>query len=164
MASEAFCAQMLRVQTAMNLKWFWQPHSALTGGIEGPPLFFFFFLQLYFSVWISPMGNLDCFPQGKPAATESCYPTNCVCWVLWCFHDPLNSNMDYRIINMRRDINACDCTCRCMDTVRESALKVDSGRKIPLPHRGVKPPSAACRSDAVQIELQLGTPHIQVLR
>ena len=163
MASEAFCEQMLRVQTAMNLKWFWQPHSALTGGIEGPPLFFFF-LQIYFYVWISPMGNLDCFPQGKPAATESCYPTNCVCWVLWCFHDPLNSNMDYRIINMRRDINACDCTCRCMDTVRESALKVDSGRKIPLPHRGVKPPSAACRSDAVQIELQLGTPHIQVLR
>ena len=35
------------------------------------------------------------------------------------------------IFNVRRDVNACDCTRRCTDTVRESALKVDSGRKIP---------------------------------
>ena len=59
MASEAFCEQMLRVQTAMNLKWFWQPHSALTGGIEGPPLFFFFcnyiflFGFLPWEIWIA---------------------------------------------------------------------------------------------------------------
>ena len=43
--------------------------------------------------------------------------------------------MDYRIFNMRTDVNACDCTQGCMDTVRESALKVDSGRKIPC-HTG----------------------------
>ena len=39
--------------------------------------------------------------------------------------------MDYRIFNVRTDVNACDCTRGCMDTARESALKVDSGRKIP---------------------------------
>ena len=39
--------------------------------------------------------------------------------------------MDYGIFNMRTDVNACACTWGCMDAVRESALKVDSGRKIP---------------------------------
>ena len=38
---------------------------------------------------------------------------------------------DYTIFNVRADVNACDCTQGCTDTVRESALKVDSGRKIP---------------------------------
>ena len=38
--------------------------------------------------------------------------------------------MDYRIFNVRTDLNACDCARGCTDTVRESALKVDSGRKI----------------------------------
>ena len=37
--------------------------------------------------------------------------------------------MDYGIFNVRTDVNACDCTQECADTVRESALKVDSGRK-----------------------------------
>ena len=32
---------------------------------------------------------------------------------------------------MRTDVNACKCTRGCMDTVRKSALKFDSGRKIP---------------------------------
>ena len=32
---------------------------------------------------------------------------------------------------MSTDVNACDCSRGCTDTVRESALKVDSGRKIP---------------------------------
>ena len=39
------------------------------------------------------------------------------------------------------------------DTVRESALKVDSGGKNPLPHRGIEPVLAACRSDALPSEL-----------
>ena len=39
--------------------------------------------------------------------------------------------MDYGIFNVCTDVNACNCTWGCMDTVRESALKVDSGRKIP---------------------------------
>ena len=39
--------------------------------------------------------------------------------------------MDYGIFNVYTDVNARDCTLGCTDTVRESALKVDSGRKIP---------------------------------
>ena len=39
--------------------------------------------------------------------------------------------MDYGIFNVRTDVNAFDCTRECANTVKESALKVDSGRKIP---------------------------------
>ena len=39
--------------------------------------------------------------------------------------------MDYGVFNVRTDINGCDYTRGCTDTVKESALKVDSGRKIP---------------------------------
>ena len=58
--------------------------------------------------------------------------------------------MDCRIFNM--------CTQMLMYVianediwthVRESALKVDSGRKISLPHWGIKPASAARQSDAL---------------
>ena len=34
-------------------------------------------------------------------------------------------------------------------TARECALKVDSGRKKPVPHRGIEPASASFRSDAL---------------
>ena len=40
--------------------------------------------------------------------------------------------MDYGIFNVRTDINACDCTRGITDTVRGSARKVDSRRKIPF--------------------------------
>ena len=36
------------------------------------------------------------------------------------------------IFNMHTDVNACDCTRGCTDNVRESALKVDSGREKSL--------------------------------
>ena len=39
--------------------------------------------------------------------------------------------MDYGIFNVRTYINAYDCARGCTVTVRESALKFDSGRKIP---------------------------------
>ena len=41
--------------------------------------------------------------------------------------------MDYGIFNMHTDVNACDGAQGggCTDNIRESALKVDSGRKIP---------------------------------
>ena len=38
--------------------------------------FFLNFLQLYCPNGIYPMGNSGCFPRGKPAATESRYPTD----------------------------------------------------------------------------------------
>ena len=38
----------------------------------------------------------------------------------------------FGIFNERTDVDACDCTRGgCTDTVRESALKADSGRKVP---------------------------------
>ena len=39
--------------------------------------------------------------------------------------------MDYGVFNVRTDVNVCNCTRRCTDTIRESALKAVSGRKIP---------------------------------
>ena len=47
------------------------------------------------------------------------------------FHNPPNSDIDYGIFNVRTVVNTFDCTRGHTDTVRESALKVDSGRKIP---------------------------------
>ena len=41
------------------------------------------------------------------------------------FHNPSNSNVDYRIFIVRTDVIACDCTQGYMDAERESALKVD---------------------------------------
>ena len=38
--------------------------------------------------------------------------------------------MDYGIFNVCTDVNACNCMWGCPDTVRESALQVDSERKI----------------------------------
>ena len=38
--------------------------------------------------------------------------------------------MDYRIFNVHTDVNAHDCTQGRTDTVRKSALKVDSRGKI----------------------------------
>ena len=51
------------------------------------------------------------------------------CWVntQQCFRNSPNSDVNYRIFNVRTDINACNCTRGCTDTVRESAQKVDSG-------------------------------------
>ena len=53
------------------------------------------------------------------------------CWICLFCHNPQNSDMDYRIFIMHTDVNACDCTWGCRNTARESALKVDSEKKIP---------------------------------
>ena len=89
-------------------------------------LYIFHVLQLYCPNGTSPIRNSGCFPRGKPAATESCYPTYGACWVFLCFNNPPNSDMNHRIFNMHTDVNASDCAWGCTDTVRESAL-----RKIP---------------------------------
>ena len=39
--------------------------------------------------------------------------------------------MDYRIFTVRTVVNAGDCTRGCADTLRESSLKVDSGKQNP---------------------------------
>ena len=48
-----------------------------------------------------------------------------------CFHNPLNSDMDYRIFTMHTGVIACNCTKGCPNIVREPALKVDPEKKIP---------------------------------
>ena len=73
-----------------------------------------------------------------------------------CFRNPPNSDMDYRIFNMRTSVDACDCTRGCTVTVRV-CTKCWPREKNPLPHWEIEPASAACRSDALPTELQ---PHI----
>ena len=49
-------------------------------------------------------GNSGCFPRGKRAATVRRYPVFGLfspCAVFSCFRNPPNSDMEYRIINMR---------------------------------------------------------------
>ena len=58
--------------------------------------------------------------------------------------------MDNGIFNLRINLNACDCTRRRSDTVRESSCL---WQKNPLPHRGIEPASTAYRSDALPTEL-----------
>ena len=59
--------------------------------------------------------------------------------------------MDCRIFNVRTDVNAYDCTRGCKDTVGESALKVDPGRKIP------------CRTGESNLRLQRAGPMLYYL-
>ena len=106
-------------------------------------------LQLYCPSGYSPMENSGCFPRGKPAATESRYPSYGACLMFQCFHNSPKSDMDYEIFSVRTDVNACNCTRGCTDTLRESALKIGSGKKNPSPRQGIEPASAACRSDAL---------------
>ena len=64
-------------------------------------------------------------------------------------YNPSNSDMDHRIYIVCTDFNASDCTCGCTDPERESALKADSRKKIPLLHQWIKVASTAWRSDAL---------------
>ena len=95
------------------------------------------------------MENSDCFPLGKPAATVSRYPIYSAYWVLQCFHSPPNSYMNYRIFNVRTDVNKCDCTWGCTDTRKRVCTEGWLWEKNPLPHRGIEPASAAWRPDAL---------------
>ena len=80
--------------------------------------FTFTFLQLYCPDGISSTGNSGRFPSRKSAATKSRYPSlRCMLGVS-VLHKPTISDMYYRIFNARTDVNACDCTRGCTDTVR----------------------------------------------
>ena len=85
------------------------------------------------SHWDFSVGSPGRSPRRKPAATESRHPTYAACWVLKCFQNPPNSDMDYRIFNARTNVSLMHAiTHRGVRThVRESALKFDFGRKIP---------------------------------
>ena len=57
-----------------------------------------------------------------------------MCWVCLCCRNPSNSDMDYRFFTVHTNslVLASDCIQECTDTERESALKVDSGKKASL--------------------------------
>ena len=97
-------------------------------------LSFFFFHFFFYSLFtaassrpngISPMGNSGCFPRGKLAATESRYPSYCARWghrtPTWTMGSLTCAQMLMHAI----------AHGGVRTHVRESALKVDSGRKIP---------------------------------
>ena len=102
-------------------------------------LFFFFdcVVELFFSFgttvlyqWDFSHGKSSCLPRGsqlrQSRATQATVHAGCFCVSI--IHQ---TDMDYEIFNVRTDVNACDCAWGCTDTLRESALKGDSGRKIP---------------------------------
>ena len=88
----------------------------------------FFCWQLYCLVGISSTGNSSCFPLGKPAETESRYPTYGTGLVFYF--------MDYEIFNVRMNINACDCTWGCTAHRKRVCTASWLWEKNPFPHRG----------------------------
>ena len=98
------------------------------------------------------MGNAGCLPRGKPASrgTQSTVHAGC----FKCFYIPPNSDVDYGIFNVRTDVNTCDFTRGCTDTVKEPALEVDSRRKKSFAAPGNRTCVGDVRvSDAVPTEL-----------
>ena len=95
--------------------------------------FFFFFLLLLFttilSQWDFSFGKFGLLFPGESQVRQSRATQPTV--HAGCFHNPPNSDVNYRIFNVRTDVNACDWTGGVRTLVRECALKVDSGRKIP---------------------------------
>ena len=79
------------------------------------------FLAWEIRVAISEESQLRQSPATQPTVHAGCFSV---------FYNPPNSDMECRIFNVHTDVNVCDCIRGCTDTVRESALKVDSGRKI----------------------------------
>ena len=57
------------------------------------------------------------------------YPTYGACWVLWCFHNPLNSDFDYGIFNVLTDINPWNCIQECTDTRKRVCTESWLGEK-----------------------------------
>ena len=62
------------------------------------------------SVWDLSSGKFVLLSPEKPAATEPHYPTYRARWVFQCFHNPPNSDMDYKIFNVCKNVNACKYT------------------------------------------------------
>ena len=75
------------------------------------------------SQWDFSHGEIRVAFPGESQLRQSCYSTYGACWMFECFHNPLNSDMDYGIFNVRTDVNVCNCTQGCLDTVREPALE-----------------------------------------
>ena len=73
-------------------------------------------------------------PSSGKASCNSCatQPTmHAGCFSVSVIHQTLTWTTGYRMFNVHTDVNACNCKQGFMDTIRESALNVDSNRKIP---------------------------------
>ena len=57
-------------------------------------------LVFFFYNCFVPLGFLSWKNIVKPAATELHYTMYGACWVFQCFHNPSNSDVDYRIFNV----------------------------------------------------------------
>ena len=95
-------------------------------------LFFFFFFYLLGSITLLSLagdsGGLTWVRHNsrKSSSTRSC---QCVQYFRVSFQAKIWL-LVFRIFNVSTDVDACDCTQRgCTDTVTESPLKVDSGKK-----------------------------------
>ena len=91
------------------------------------------------------------FP-GKASCDRVVLP-NLRCWVFYCFQNPPNSAMNYGIFNVQTAVKASDCTRGCTGHRKRVCAESRLWEKNPLPHRGIEPESAACRSDALSTEL-----------
>ena len=78
-------------------------------------------------------------------ATQSTVHVQVFQWL----YNPSNSDMDYKIFNVRTGVNACDCTRGRTDTRKRAFTESWPWEKNPLPHRGIEPASAAWRWDAL---------------
>ena len=107
---------------------------------------------IFFFNWIVPMENSGCLLRRKPAAIESRYPTYGAYWVFPCFHSPPNSDMNDGIFNVCTDVNACNCARGWCENRKRVYAASWLWEKNPLPHRGIEPASAVCRSDALPTE------------
>ena len=67
-----------------------------------------------------------CFPRGKRAAMLRRYPVFFLCAVFSCFRNPPNSNIDYRIFNVRTFLCVRIIHTRVGHTDNESAQHFDS--------------------------------------
>ena len=95
------------IYISLALVWFGKCRALVT---ENRSLKIFLFIDLFLQHWDFNHGKVRLLSPGKPAATESRYPIWGVCWVFQCFHNPLNSDTDNRISNVRTHVNACNCT------------------------------------------------------
>ena len=73
------------------------------------------------------------------------------CWMFLCFHNPpINSDIDYKIFNVRKDVTACGCTRQCTDTRKRVCTESWFWeKKKPWRTQGIELASAAHRSDVL---------------
>ena len=89
------------------------------------------------------MGNSGYVPPGKSSCDRVALPNLlCMLGVLVFYNSP-NSDTDYRIFNVRTDVNVYDCIRGCTDTRKRVCIESGLWEKNALPHRGIEPASAA---------------------